>query len=184
MVEPAGEDAQTSEQELREQLEQQVRELRVDDLILQSAVSVLNLAARRIAKPDERDLDQAKAGIEAVGALLDYVPEQARPQLRQAVSELQLLWAKQASGGDEAGGDEAGGDDGGGDEAGGEQAGSGEQAGAGGKGRGADGAVGAEESDAEAGGGRDPAPDAEAPPEQRKKGERSRSSGLWIPGDG
>ena len=31
-------------------------------MILQSAVSILNLAARRTAKDDERDLEQAKTG--------------------------------------------------------------------------------------------------------------------------
>ena len=65
-------------------------------MILQSAVSILNLSARRIAKDDERDLEQAKVGIDAARALIELVPEEARPQLRQAVSELQLLYAKHA----------------------------------------------------------------------------------------
>jgi hypothetical protein len=100
MAEPADEsNGAESEEQLREQLEQQVRELRIEDLILQSALSILNLSARRIAKEDERDLEQARIGIEAAGALADHVPEEARPQLRQAVSELQLLWAKHAGGG-------------------------------------------------------------------------------------
>lgn len=98
---------QPSEEELKA-LEEQVRNLRVEDLILQSAVSLLNLSARRIGKEDERDLEQARVGIEAASGLAELVPEQARPQVRQAVSELQLLYAKTASG-DEGGGDEEGG---------------------------------------------------------------------------
>ncbi len=89
-------DEEQSEEELRAKLEEQLRELRVEDVILQSAVSILNLAARRTAKDDERDLEQAKAGIEAAAALTELVPEDARPQLRQAVSEMQLLYAKHA----------------------------------------------------------------------------------------
>jgi hypothetical protein len=65
-------------------------------VILQSAVSILNLAARRAAKDDERDLEQAKAGIDAAAALTELVPEDARPQLREAVAEMQLLYAKHA----------------------------------------------------------------------------------------
>ena len=87
---------QPSEEEVRAQLEEEIRKVRVEDLILQSAVSILNLSARRIAKDDERDLEQAKAGIDAARALADSVPAEAQTQLRQTVSELQLLYAKHA----------------------------------------------------------------------------------------
>jgi len=90
------------EEEVRAQLEEEIRKVRVEDVVLQSVVSILNLSARRIAKDDERDLDQAKVGIDAARALVDLVKEDARPQLRQAISELQLLYAKHA-GEDEAG---------------------------------------------------------------------------------
>jgi hypothetical protein len=95
-----------SEEELRAQLEEEIRKVRIEDVVLQSAVSILNLAARRIAKEDERDLGQAKVGIDAARALTDLVPEQAQPQLRQAVSELQLMYAKHAGEGDAGGGEE------------------------------------------------------------------------------
>jgi hypothetical protein len=87
---------QPSEEELRAQLEEEIRKVRVQDVVLQSVVSILNLSARRIAKDDERDLDQAKVGIEAARALVDLVPEDAQQQLRQAISELQVLYAQHA----------------------------------------------------------------------------------------
>jgi hypothetical protein len=90
-----------SEEELRAQLEEEIRKVRVEDVVLQSAVSILNLSARRIAKDDERDLDQAKVGIDAARALVDLVNPEAQPQLRQAISELQLLYAKHAGEEDE-----------------------------------------------------------------------------------
>jgi hypothetical protein len=89
-----------SEEELRAQLEEEIRRVTVDDVLLQSIVSVLNLSGRRIAKDDERDLEQAKLGIDAATAVADLLPEQARPQIRQAISELQLLYAKYAEGGE------------------------------------------------------------------------------------
>ena len=91
--------AQPTEEEMRAQLDEEIRQVRIEDLVLQSAVSILNLSARRIAKEDERDLPQAKIGIDAASALIDHVPEAARPQLQQAVSELKMLFA-QHSGGD------------------------------------------------------------------------------------
>jgi hypothetical protein len=96
--------AQPSEEELRAQLEDEIRKVKVEDVILQSVVSILNLAARRIAKDDERDLEQGKLGIDAASALVRLVPEEAQPQLRQAISELQLLYAKHAEGEGETGG--------------------------------------------------------------------------------
>jgi hypothetical protein len=97
-----------SEEELRAQLEEEIRRVTVQDVVLQSVVSILNLSARRIAKDDERDLEQAKIGIDAGRALVDMVKPEAQPQLRQAISELQVLYAKQAEEGASGGG---GGDD-------------------------------------------------------------------------
>jgi hypothetical protein len=91
-----GGESQPSEEELRAQLEDEIRKVRVEDVVLQSVVSILNLSARRIAKDDERDLDQAKVGIDAARALVDLVQPEAQPQLRQAISELQVLYAKHA----------------------------------------------------------------------------------------
>ncbi len=87
--------------------EEQLREVRVEDLVVQSVVSIVNLTARRIGKEDERDLDQAKVGIEAVRALVGVLPEEVAAQIREALSQLQLLFAQAAGGGVEPG-DETG----------------------------------------------------------------------------
>jgi hypothetical protein len=116
-----GGSGQPSEEELRARLEEEIRNVRVEDVVLQSIVSILNLSARRIAKDDERDLTQAKVGIDAGRALVDLVSPEAQPQLRQAISELQVLYAKHAGEGETAGG-EGGGDAGGGEGSGEESA--------------------------------------------------------------
>jgi hypothetical protein len=106
------EQSQMTEEEARAQLEEEIRKVRVEDVVLQSVVSILNLSARRIAKDDERDLEQAKIGIDAGRALVDLVKPEAQAQLRQAISELQVLYAKYAGDGP-AGEADDGGDDGG-----------------------------------------------------------------------
>jgi hypothetical protein len=85
-----------SQEELRRRIEEQLREVRVQDLLVESVVSVLNLAARRIAKADERDLEQARVGIEAVRAWVELLPDDAAKQVRNALSELQMLYAREA----------------------------------------------------------------------------------------
>ena len=106
---PIGE-GQITEEEARAQLEEEIRKVRVEDVVLQSVVSILNLSARRIAKDDERDLEQAKIGIDAGRALVDLVKPEAQPQLRQAISELQVLYAKHAGEGPADEGEEGGGE--------------------------------------------------------------------------
>ena len=98
-----------SQEELRARLEDQIRKLKVEDLLVESTVSVLNLTARRIAKEDERDLEQARIGIDAVRAWVELLPEEAAGQIRNALSELQMLYA-QAAEGKPLGGQPAGGE--------------------------------------------------------------------------
>lgn len=102
------------EEELRRRFEEEIRKLRMEDVLLQSVVSLINLTSRRIAKPDEQDLEQAKLGIEAVRALVDLLPEEPATQVRQALSELQVAYASEA-GGDAAPAEEGGGAEGGGE---------------------------------------------------------------------
>jgi hypothetical protein len=107
---PAGEPQEqlTPEQEqaLR-QMEEEMRRVRVEDLVAQSVVSILNLSYRRIAKEDERDLEQARIGIEAVRAMADLLPEEAQAEIRNALSQVQMSYAQAAG---EAGGEGAAGE--------------------------------------------------------------------------
>jgi hypothetical protein len=93
-----GGDTQPSEEELRARIEEQLRQVRVQDLLVESAASIVNLTARRIAKPDEQDLEQARVGIEAVRALVDLIDGEVQGQIRGALSELQLLYARASKG--------------------------------------------------------------------------------------
>jgi hypothetical protein len=101
---PGGEEArQPTQDEMREQLEEQLRKVRVQDLLLESVVSVLNLSARRIAKEDERDLEQARVGIEAVRAVIGLLDSEPAAQVRSALAEVQMLYAKEAGAAGEPG---------------------------------------------------------------------------------
>lgn len=84
------------EAELQRRLEEQIRQVRVQDLLLESLASILNLSARRIAKEDERDLEQGRIGIEAVRALLDLVEPEAREQVQEALAQVQMLYVRES----------------------------------------------------------------------------------------
>jgi hypothetical protein len=94
-----------TEEELRAAYEAELSRLTTTDMIAQTAVSLLNLGARRLAppsedptRPSERDLEQARDAIDAVRALLDIlerrIPQELRP-LREALSQLQMAYARE-----------------------------------------------------------------------------------------
>jgi hypothetical protein len=88
-----------SEEELRAALEEQMRRITVDDVLLQTVVTLVNLAGRRLglAGEDEgRDLDQAKLAIDAVRALLPLLPDDQTAPVRDALSQIQLAYAREA----------------------------------------------------------------------------------------
>jgi hypothetical protein len=94
---------QPTEEEMRAALEAELKKVTVDDVLLQTAVSLINLGGRRAGlapgSEDERDLGQVRAAIDAVQALLPVLEargrEEVRP-IRDALSQLQLAYAQQA----------------------------------------------------------------------------------------
>src|SRR5215217_8109872 len=92
---------EVSEEELRARLEEQIRKVRVQDVLLESLGTILNLSARRIVKEDERDLAQAKVGIDAGRALVEFLDDEPARQVQNALSELQMLYARETAGGGE-----------------------------------------------------------------------------------
>jgi hypothetical protein len=87
-------------------VEEQLRRVRVQDLLLESVAGIVNLTARRIAKEDERDLEQARIGIEAVRAVVGLLEPEPGKAVREALAELQVLYAREAQGGEAKGGEE------------------------------------------------------------------------------
>ena len=97
---------QPTEAELQAALEEQMRNLRVEDVLVQTTVTLVNLGARRLglaAAPGEdpaadRDLAQAQTAIEAVRVLLPLCPPEVSQQIAPALSQLQIAFAREAQG--------------------------------------------------------------------------------------
>ena len=86
----------TEEDRLREQLEEQIRKLKVEDVLMQTVVTLVNLAGRRLTVEDEKDVEQARLAIEAVRALLPLCPEEQAAAVRDALSQLQMVYVREA----------------------------------------------------------------------------------------
>jgi hypothetical protein len=100
------EQPQFSEEELA-QLEAEMERITVDDVLIQTTVTLLNLAARKAglgAPPGETptpDWDQVRQAIEGARALLPLLESRHADQLgpvRDTLSRLQMIYAQQAGG--------------------------------------------------------------------------------------
>jgi hypothetical protein len=78
-----------------EELLEQLRKIKVEDVILQTVVTLVNLGGQRLVG-EERDLEQAKLAIEAVRALLPLCPEEESKPVKDALSQLQMLFARES----------------------------------------------------------------------------------------
>jgi hypothetical protein len=89
-----------SEEQLRAAYEAELARIRVEDILIQTVVSLLNLAARRAGLTgvdEEPDFDQVRQAIDGTKALLPLVEPMLGPdakQVREALSQLQLAYAR------------------------------------------------------------------------------------------
>jgi hypothetical protein len=203
---PGGPDGQPSEEELRAAYEAELARITSADMMLQAAVSLLNIGSYRLVpRPPEggqagapggggpdagggQDLEQVRDSIDGVRALLEIlerrVPGGELRPLRDALSQLQMAYAREvqtgagaALGGEQPGGGEVGdGQDGG---SGGEPGGQGGPDGPGGSGGGPGGSGG---PGAPGGSGGQPGQDSDPGQAPTGPGPAESSGRLWVPG--
>ena len=103
MQEPPGQ--QPSEEEMRAALEEQMRQIRVEDVILQTIATLINLAGRRLGlagDPEEKDFAQAKLAIDGARALAPMCPPEQDAPVKEALSQLQMAYVQETQGTDAA----------------------------------------------------------------------------------
>ncbi|HEY7932219.1 MAG TPA: hypothetical protein VID48_00195 [Solirubrobacteraceae bacterium] len=94
-----------SEDELRAAYEAELNRITSAEMIMQAAVSLLNIGARRMGltgadeQPSQPDLEQVRDAIDGVRGLMSVLerrlPQESRP-LREALSQLQMAYAREA----------------------------------------------------------------------------------------
>jgi hypothetical protein len=97
---------QLSDAELQERLEQELKRLKVSDVLLQSCYTISSLGyGKMTAPPEERDLEQARLAIDALRALTPLLegmlPAELTRDLSQVTANMQLAYAKAVSEGGE-----------------------------------------------------------------------------------
>jgi hypothetical protein len=97
----SSEPPQPSEEELRAAYEAELKRLRVEHVLLDNVVALVNLGMRRtglvLGTEDERDPTQVRTSIEAIRALLPVLEQTAPAQvgpIRDALSQLQMAYVR------------------------------------------------------------------------------------------
>src|SRR5215216_1863993 len=70
--------------------EELLRQIKVDDVLLQTVVTLINLGGRRLTVEEEKDPAQAKQAIDAARALLPLCPQEEVGPIKDALSQLQM----------------------------------------------------------------------------------------------
>ena len=90
-----------TEEELRAAYEAEIKKIRIEQVLLEQVVTLINLGMRRTGlspgTEDERDLDQVRLAIDSIRALMPLIEQRAAPQaapVRDALSQLQLAFVK------------------------------------------------------------------------------------------
>ena len=95
----SGEEQLLTEEQMRAAFEEQMRHIRVEDVILQTVATLVNLGAQRLGLTGEtdieRDLEQVRLSIEGARALAPLCPEEHQDAIRQALSQLQMAYARE-----------------------------------------------------------------------------------------
>jgi hypothetical protein len=91
-----------SDEELRERVEEELKRIKVADVLLQSCYTISSLGyGKMAAPPEEQDLEQARLAIDALRALTPIlegaVPAEVSRDLGQVTANMQLAYAKAAS---------------------------------------------------------------------------------------
>jgi hypothetical protein len=93
------------ERELAEQLAEELRRLKVEDVLVQTLMTVSSIGYRRLGltedTKEDRDLEQARLAIETMQALTpvleQVLPAELVRDFGQSVANLQLAYAKAAA---------------------------------------------------------------------------------------
>ena len=97
MAEDEPQQQEPSQEELIQQLEAELKKLKVADVLVQTIFTVSSLGFAKL-REDDGDLDQAKLAIESLRALVPSlegaVPAEVIRDFNQMVANLQLAYAK------------------------------------------------------------------------------------------
>jgi hypothetical protein len=80
-----------------EQLLEALRQIKTEDVVVQTVATLVNLAGQKLSVEGAKDAEEAKKAIDAARHMLPLVPDEARAAVQNALDQVQMLYVKESS---------------------------------------------------------------------------------------
>ncbi|HVG76374.1 MAG TPA: hypothetical protein VM824_13420 [Thermoleophilaceae bacterium] len=81
-----------------EQLLEALRQIKTEDVVVQTVATLVNLAGQKLSVEGAKDPEEAKQAIDAARHMLPLVPDEARDPIQNALDQIQMLYVRESSG--------------------------------------------------------------------------------------
>jgi hypothetical protein len=84
-------------QPTEEQLLEALRQIKTEDVVVQTVATLVNLAGQKLSVEGAKDPAEAQKAIDAARHMLPLVPDEAKPPIQNALDQIQMLFVKESS---------------------------------------------------------------------------------------
>jgi hypothetical protein len=84
------------QQPTEEQLLEALKQIKTEDVVLQTVATLVNLAGQKLSVEGAKDPAEAQKAIDAARQMLPLVPEEAVGPIQNALDQVQMLFAKES----------------------------------------------------------------------------------------
>ena len=85
------------QQPTEEQLLDALRQIKAEDVVVQTVATLVNLAGQKLSVEGAKDPSEAQKAIDAARHMLPLVPDEAQAPIRNALDQVQLLFVRETS---------------------------------------------------------------------------------------
>jgi hypothetical protein len=80
-----------------EQLLEALRQIKTEDVVVQTVATLVNLAGQKLSVEGAKDPEEATKAIDAARHMLPLVPDEAASAVQNALDQVQMLYVKESS---------------------------------------------------------------------------------------
>jgi hypothetical protein len=85
------------QQPTEEQLLDALRQIKTEDVVVQTVATLVNLAGQKLSVEGAKDPEEAKKAIDAARHMLSLVPDEAQSAVQNALDQIQMLYVRETS---------------------------------------------------------------------------------------
>ena len=85
------------QQPTEEQLLEALRQIKTEDVVVQTVATLVNLAGQKLSVEGAKDPEEAKKAIDAARHMLPLAPEEAKGPIQNALDQVQMIYVKETS---------------------------------------------------------------------------------------